>query len=1420
MEDLQKKVNQLELQIRSLKDAAKGLPGEGGYQKLLENLPVGVIIFTPNFKVLYINDLVSKFLGVGKAGINSKLDLNIFNYVLPQYHEQVKIRREALAQGNNQDFFELKIKLPNKDIANLQVKSSIIEFNGEPAVQTLFLDVTKNRKIEEQMRESDKQLSMILNTIDELVYYIEFNPDGTNKTIKYLSSQMERILGVSPQQYITETEKLLEFCHPEDRARLIELSERIKKEKKTQIIVYRFKHQLSGEYIWLEERVFPQLNEMGEHIGNLGITRNVTDRVNYESKLKESEQSLSLVLNSVGEIVYYLDFSEKEPKVKFVGDNIEDILGFTKAEFSMSSGSMLRYVHPDDVSSVKETVDRLLQERKPQTFYYRFKHKRKQEYIWIEERVFPKYDERGRHVANFGITRDITEIKEAELSLKRNEERFRMLAENAQDIVFKFAFFPVGHYEYVSPSVFELTGYTPEEFYTDPYLGFRMIHKDDLYLLGESERILKEGLRIADVKNPDIILRWIRKDGSIVWTETRNKPVFDEKGKLIAIEGISRDITQTKRDEEALRDSEERFRILSQAAMEGIVLSDRGAIIDVNDRFLDIFGYKKPEEILGKFIRDFIIRDSKNFVSNRISSDGHFSSFEIVCSKKDGTEIFIEARGQNIPYNGKKIRITAINDITQRKLAENALKESERTLSTLLGNLPGMAFRCAYDDKWTMQFVSNGCFELTGYTPDALLSNPSLSFSDLVHPEDLGNGRKMISEAIQNRTQFEIQYRIICADNKVKWVWEKGEGVFDEKGNLLFLEGFISDITDRKQHEIELEKSKESYKNLIESSPDGIFIHDKKGNVFFANPSILKMLGVNSFEEFGTKSIFDYSLPEDIALYRKRKRDLLAGKDMPFIETKIRRPDGGILEIESKPILFNYLGQPSVLIFCRDITFQRQLEKEQLRAQMAEETNKKLQLEIEQRQRTERQLEATQKYTRRLIDSSLDMICASDKEGFITEFNLAAQRSFGYKPSEVIGKSVGILYANPQQRHDVNDELTLGSGSFAGEVINRKKNGKNFTAFLSASVLRNESGEIIGAMGVSRDITEIKKTEEQITLQAAKLNSIIETTSHYIWTFNKQLKLTSFNKNYALMMHRRYQADVKTGTNLFKGKFVSTTEHNDFWMMKSLAAFQGRPQHFETSFYHEDTGTTSWMEVFLNPIYGVDSTVNEISGIGHDITEKKVSEEKLRQSLKEKEVLLKEVHHRVKNNLQVISSILNLQSSYVKDKKTLEILRESQNRIKSMAFIHESLYQTRDFSSINFTEYVTNLSKNLVHSYQSFEDQVQLDLNIQEVYLNLDIAIPCGLIINEILSNALKYAFPNNRKGTISIRLAHKNQNITLIIHDNGVGLPAHIDYKNTESLGLQLVVTLVDQLGGTIKLDRSKGTKFTIVFINPIKNA
>jgi PAS domain S-box-containing protein len=214
-----------------------------------------------------------------------------------------------------------------------------------------------------------------------------------------------------------------------------------------------------------------------------------------------------------------------------------------------------------------------------------------------------------------------------------------------------------------------------------------------------------------------------------------------------------------------------------------------------------------------------------------------------------------------------------------------------------------------------------------------------------------------------------------------------------------------------------------------------------------------------------------------------------------------------------------------------------------------------------------------------------------------------------------------------------------------------------------------------------------------------------------------------------------------------------------------------------------------------------------------DITDRKRAEEHIKQSLEEKKVLLREIHHRVKNNLQVISSLLNLQSAYIDDCQYREMFKESQNRVKSMSLIHEKLYQSENLANIDFEEYVRALTNGLIRSYGINTDKVSLEVEVDNVSLGIDTAIPCGLIINELVSNSLKHAFPGG-KGEILVSL-HSNNGITeLTVKDNGVGIPEDIHIKNTTSLGLRLVCILAqDQLNGNITLMRTNGTEFRITF-------
>jgi PAS domain S-box-containing protein len=219
-----------------------------------------------------------------------------------------------------------------------------------------------------------------------------------------------------------------------------------------------------------------------------------------------------------------------------------------------------------------------------------------------------------------------------------------------------------------------------------------------------------------------------------------------------------------------------------------------------------------------------------------------------------------------------------------------------------------------------------------------------------------------------------------------------------------------------------------------------------------------------------------------------------------------------------------------------------------------------------------------------------------------------------------------------------------------------------------------------------------------------------------------------------------------------------------------------------------------------------------VEALQAEIAERKRVEQQMLSSLQEKEVLLKEIHHRVKNNLQIISSLLSLQSEKIGNRDPARTFRESQDRIRSMALIHEKLYQARDISHVDFAEYVRSLTAYLFRSYVTGPG-IQLAMDIDDISLDIDKAIPCGLIINELVSNSLKYAFPAGRRGEVRITLSKGGKGYVLVVADNGIGLPPGLDFRNTPSLGLQLVNTLVSQLEGAVELAPDAGTAFRITF-------
>ncbi len=343
---------------------------------------------------------------------------------------------------------------------------------------------------------------------------------------------------------------------------------------------------------------------------------------------------------------------------------------------------------------------------------------------------------------------------------------------------------------------------------------------------------------------------------------------------------------------------------------------------------------------------------------------------------------------------------------------------------------------------------------------------------------------------------------------------------------------------------------------------------------------------------------------------------------------------------------------------------------------------------------------------------------------------------------------------------------------------------------------------------IARDIQDLVKAEESLRGSEERYRQIVETAEEGVWVIDAESRTVFVNRKMAAIFG--YGPDEMIGKSLFD--FVDEEAEKAAHSLIDRKK-EGISEQHDFRFRRKD-GTPVWTIVSANPIYAPDGGYAGSLGMITDITDRKRTEDALATALKEKEVLLREIYHRSKNNMQVVSSLLNLQAGRIADPAFREILKQSQSRIRSMALVHEKLYRSKDLTRIDFRDYIESLASQLFASVGTDPDEVALRLDIEAVALNVNTAIPCGLILNELLMNALKHAFPGGRRGEIDVSLRSADGGkFILKVSDNGVGFPPDLDFRETRTLGLEIVATLVDQIEGTIALDRTNGTAFRIEF-------
>ena len=405
-----------------------------------------------------------------------------------------------------------------------------------------------------------------------------------------------------------------------------------------------------------------------------------------------------------------------------------------------------------------------------------------------------------------------------------------------------------------------------------------------------------------------------------------------------AVEDVAHAVVGREQAEEQL--------IVSQLRLEGIIESAMDAIITVDEDQHVVLFNRAAEEMFGCSAEAAIGQPLDRFLPERFRETHrhHIQAFgqsgvttrkmgqlgSVMGLRSNGEEFPIEAAISHIAVEKRAFYTVILRDITERKQVEEVIREGERKLATLVGNLPGFVYRCQNDRDWTFEYVSEGVCELTGYTTDKYLVQRSTSYGVTMHPDDRERVWQEAQAALEHHRPFEMTYRILTRSGEVKWVWERGEGIYTTEGSLNYVEGFVTDVTERKRAEQLLRQSEESYRRLIAFSPYAILVN-RGDRIVFANDQAIKLFGAVRANEILNKSLLDLIHPDHHAVVRERIHELLEGMQaVPVSEDKIVRLDGMSIDVEVSATRFTDEEGPAILVMLRDVSERKRLQ-EQLR---------------------------------------------------------------------------------------------------------------------------------------------------------------------------------------------------------------------------------------------------------------------------------------------------------------------------------------------------------------------------------------------------------------------------------------------------------------------------------------------------------
>jgi len=655
----------------------------------------------------------------------------------------------------------------------------------------------------------------------------------------------------------------------------------------------------------------------------------------------------------------------------------------------------------------------------------------------------------------------------------------------------------------------------------------------------------------------------------------------------------------------------------------------------------------------------------------------------------------------------------------------------------------------------------------------------------------------------------EKPYGVLTAHSTKKEKFTKEDAYF-----LNAVAALISLTIERKEVEDALRNKIHFLETLLDTIPAPVFYKDRKGVYQGCNELFAKMILGSSKEKVTGCSIDELSdgIPSELGeVYKGMDRQLLQRGGSQVYESKVMCSDG-----LKRDFLFNKAAYRSLYGNVEGLVG--------------------VMLDITGRKRTEEELQKSEERYRLIAEQIGQLIYDIDLKNGSIEWAGAVNELTGYSYKEIENFDFydWLEHIHPEERKGIQQAFKRcwNTGEkFNEEFRFRQKDGSYFCVENKGIFLRDEEGCICRALGVMKDVTEIRLSSKKLRESEELYRSFLQNFKGI--SFKVDRDFTPLFLEGALEEITGYtEEDFLSGRIKLLDLIVPEDRPLLDVSRKKINCSPNSIVEHEYRLRRKD-GTVRWVHELIHDICDSSGETVFIQGYAYDITQRKKAEETL---AKAEEIGMREIHHRIKNNLQVVSSLLNLQAEKFKDKDIIEAFRESENRVASMSIIHEELYKSESAASVDFAAYLRKLTAELLRSYRVGNENIQLLLEVDSTFLGIDTAIPLGIIVNELFSNSLKYAFPKGTEGKIRIVL-HKEPEtrspgsgnapkkdadlkdsglyptFTLVYSDNGGCFPENIDFDNPETLGLQLVNALVDQLDGTIELEKGTETKFTIRF-------